>query len=104
MNYRTYLDGLKGYETLGTYNEEETVFILDHLILEKEINRKVLVIEENTKENWDNPVFLYLGNKQEYLEFRESLHSRIEKSGNSLAPLAKDRGFKSHSCNQKEVK
>lgn len=104
MNYRMYLNGTKGYEILGTYDLKETMCTLDRLILEKKIKRKILVIEHNVKEDSDYPVFLFWGEKEEYLDFKENLqHSRIEQSGSLLVSLAKGRRFKSSSCNQKKL-
>lgn len=79
MLYRTYLETNKGYKALGTYNIKDTLEILDNLIIEEQTNRKILVIEENKKLNQDTLVFLHLGNKEEYQEFKDR-HKQLIKN------------------------
>ena len=71
--YRLYIDGIKGYKHLGTYDAEQTIKSLDNLILEKNCPEKILAIEQNVEDNMDFPVFLYLGNQEEYMNFRNYL-------------------------------
>ena len=71
--YRLYIDSVKGYKHLGTYDAEQTIKSLDELILEKNCHEKILAIEQNMEDNMDFPVFLYLGNQEEYINFRNYL-------------------------------
>ena len=79
MLYKTYLDTNRGYEDLGTYNIKDTLEILDTLILEEQTKDKILVIEKNKELNQDTPIFLHLGNTEEYQEFKNK-YKQLTKS------------------------
>ena len=73
MMYRLYVDYGKGYERIGNkHNYDNLITMLDHIILDKEFDRKILVIEEDKKLNSDMPIFLYTGyNIEEYTTFKQ---------------------------------
>lgn len=74
MKYRIYVSGINGYYNLGTYNIEETIDCLDWLIMEQQTKEYVLVIECNIQDRIEFPVFLYLGNIEDYELFKEYLN------------------------------
>lgn len=71
--YRLCIDGVKGYKHLGTYDAEQTIKSLDNLILEKNCPEKILATEQNAEDNMDFPGLFYLGNQEEYMNFRNYL-------------------------------
>ena len=75
MKYKTYIDSFRGYESLGIHDLEDTIFILDHLILYKNVDKKIKVVEIKEIEF---PIFIYLGDIEEYQEFRNSKLKEVE--------------------------
>ena len=78
MEYRIYVNGVKGYYNLGTYTKEETIYCLDWLILEEQTKEKILAIECDKENNIEFPVFLYLGEQADYDDFKRYLNNENE--------------------------
>lgn len=76
INYRIYINSRGEYSCLGIYNSGETITCLDYMILEKQVTNKILVIEQDNDS--DFPVFLYLGNQEDYIEFKDYINLKKE--------------------------
>ena len=73
MEYRIYVDYLKGPTCLGTHNAKRTIMILDELMCDERF-KTISVVGEDKENNMDIPVFSYHGfNTEEYVEFRQKL-------------------------------
>ena len=78
--YRVYSNFGKGYKIICRVKTYEMLIkLLDYLIIEKDIPNSLIVIEENQELRCDIPIFLYLGNKEEYLAIRDNHLSRRKK-------------------------
>ena len=73
MDYRVYKDSGKGYKHIGTYDLVDTIFLLDMAILEQKTNSKILVIWHDYAMDCDFPFYLYSGNEQDYINFKDNL-------------------------------
>ena len=75
--YRVYSNFGKGYKIIcrvKTY--EKLIKLLDYLIIEKDTPNSLIVIEENQELRCDIPIFVYKGNKDEYLATKDNNLSR----------------------------
>lgn len=71
MNYKIYADNGYGYKKITDCKENGIIPALDVLILEQDKTRKVIVLEDDYGNNIENVFYHYLGNKTEYIGFRE---------------------------------
>lgn len=73
MDYRVYSDSGKGYKYINTYDLVDTIFLLDTVILEENTKSKILVIWHDYAMNCDSPFYLYTGNQEDYINFKNNL-------------------------------
>lgn len=71
MIYRVYQEIDYRYEKVGdNLSYSQMLEMLDVLISEDD-NNKILVIEHDVELDIDNPAFLYTGNYESYLKYRD---------------------------------
>lgn len=90
--YRVYLANYKEeniYEPSGVYNLDTLLNVLDYYIVEEQIEKQILVIEEDHENNSDFPVFLYLGQKEEYDDFLNNYAKKEYESKTHSLPKRK---------------
>lgn len=79
MIYKIYKCRNHGYEEAIFYPQNEMIEYLDEEILHKETKSKILVIEHDKTNDSDFPIFLHLGVKKDYLDFREKFIENKQK-------------------------
>lgn len=73
MEYRIYVDYLKGYKCLGTHNPKRTIKILDSLMNDNTF-KLISVVECDKEHNSEFPAFVYTGfNDEDYIDFKKNL-------------------------------
>ena len=76
MRYRTYISNCDRYKLLGTYTMKSLIVALDYLILTKNTDKRIMVVEEDREK--DFPIFLYKGKEKEYQDFRKKCIEKIK--------------------------